>query len=344
MTVVASTIAGVQVTPPRAIAGGWTVRTALVVAGAVAAAVAFGRTTPAAWLAAGAVVGLACGSVFGRRGQKAGKLLLQGSVVLLGFTMDLPSVLRAGRDGAAFAAVTIAATLAGGYLVGQWLGIGQRVSTLISSGTAICGGSAIAAVGAAVRAVEAELAVALGAVFVLNAVALYVFPPVGTALGLTQVQFGTWAGVAIHDVSAVVAASARYGDEAMRVATAVKLSRTLWILPVAAVAAYLCRDRGTTADGGGAATPARKATAAVPWFIGVFLLASAGRTLVPAIGNVAPTIATVAKAGLAMTLFLVGTSLSVQCLRTVGWRPLVQAAVLWASISGASLAAVVVMW
>ncbi|HLL89827.1 MAG TPA: putative sulfate exporter family transporter, partial [Tepidisphaeraceae bacterium] len=169
-------------------------------------------------------------------------------------------------------------------------------------------------------------------------------PPVGTALGLTQVQFGTWAGVAIHDVSAVVAASARYGDEAMRVATAVKLSRTLWILPVAAVAAYLCRDRGTTADGGGAATPARKATAAVPWFIGVFLLASAGRTLVPAIGNVAPTIATVAKAGLAMTLFLVGTSLSVQCLRTVGWRPLVQAAVLWASISGASLAAVVVMW
>lgn len=245
---------------------------------------------------------------------------------MLGFGMDLPTVLRAGSQGALFAAVTISGTLLLGWWLGRRLSIGARASALISAGTAICGGSAIAAVGSVIGAEEGELSVAMGTVFILNAVALSVFPALGHALGLSQTQFGTWAGVAVHDISSVVGAAATYGASALQVATAVKLSRALWILPLSLAAAYAFRQQ----TGGRSAVK-------VPWFIGFFLLASVARSSAPAVAAAAPVLARAATVGLTLTLFLIGAGLSAQTLRSVGWRPLLQGVLLWLFITVASL-------
>jgi len=189
--------------------------------------------SPPLALALGAILALTHENPFAHLGKKVSAKLLQVCVVFLGFGMDLPVVLRTGLQGAGFAAATIAMTLGLGWALGKRLGIDRKVSALISAGTAICGGSAIAAVGSVIGVAESEISVAMGTVFILNAVGLYAFPVVGHALGLTQVQFGTWAGIAIHDISSVVGASAHYGLDALQTATAVKLSRALWIIPVA---------------------------------------------------------------------------------------------------------------
>lgn len=284
-------------------------------------------------LTLGIALALVVENPFRARGTKVSGMLLRSGVVLLGFGMDLPQVLRVGVNGAWMAALTIAATLAGGLLLGRWLRIGRRTSALISVGTAICGGSAIAALATVIAAVEGEIAIALGTVFLLNAAALYLFPWLGEMLSLDPSQFGVWAGVAIHDLSSVVGASSRFGLDALQMATAVKLSRTLWIVPVALAASYwLRRQQAESTVGDGQKTKVR-----FPWFILLFLLASLSRSLLPMVAETAPHLTTIARALLAAALFVIGAGISPKALRQVGWRPLAQGALLWLFISATSL-------
>lgn len=294
--------------------------------------------SPPVALALGAILALTHENPFARLGKALSGRLLQICVVLLGFGMDLPVVLKAGANGAGFAALTIVTTLALGWWLGKVLGILPKTSALISAGTAICGGSAIAAVGSVIGVAEGEITVAMGTVFILNAVALYLFPVLGHAFHLSQAQFGTWAGVAIHDISSVVGAASRYGLISLQTATAVKLSRALWIIPVAFGAAYAFQpgmDRD--ASSGNEIAPAQKPRISMPWFVGFFLLASVLRSYVPGVAYLAPALSRTATLGLTLTLFLIGAGLSAQTLRKVGWRPLLQGVVLWVFISVASL-------
>ena len=293
--------------------------------------------SPPLALTLGATLALTHENPFAHLGKVVSSRLLQVCVVLLGFGMDLPMVLKAGANGAGFAALTIATTLALGWWLGRMLGILPKTSALISAGTAICGGSAIAAVGSVIGVAEGEITVAMGTVFILNAVALYLFPLIGHTLHLSQVQFGTWAGVAIHDISSVVGAASRYGLTALQTATAVKLSRALWIIPVAFGAAYTFRPRLNEAAGQGDTAPAEKPKVKVPWFVGFFLLASVLRSYVPGVAAAAPALSHTATIGLTLTLFLIGAGLSARTLRSIGWRPLLQGVVLWVFISVASL-------
>lgn len=285
-------------------------------------------------LAMGLALALTLGNPFREGTGKLVKPLLQTSVVLLGFGMDLPAVLTVGAHGVVLAAATIGLTLALAAVLGRLLAVDPTASTLIGSGTAICGGSAIAAVGGVLDAKHGPMTVALGTIFILNAVALYVFPPIGHLFGLTQEQFGTWAGIAIHDVSSVVAAGDAYGPHALEVATAVKLSRTLWIVPVSLFAGYLHRRHQARTSS--SATPGRR-SAPFPWFICLFLGASLARTFVPALATAAPDLVLIAKAGLTVVLFLIGAGMSLPMLRQTGWRPLAQGALLWLFISTLSL-------
>jgi uncharacterized integral membrane protein (TIGR00698 family) len=289
--------------------------------------------SPPLALALGAILALTHENPFAHLGKKVSAKLLQVCVVFLGFGMDLPVVLRTGFEGAGLAAVTIATTLGLGWILGKQFGINSKVSALISAGTAICGGSAIAAVGSVIAVGESEISVAMGTIFILNAAALYLFPAIGHLLGLSQVQFGTWAGIAIHDISSVVGASARYGLDALQTATAVKLSRALWIIPVSLAAAAIFRPR----EAGRQTATHRQHKVQVPWFIGFFLLASVARSFVPGMSGVAPALGHVATTGLTLTLFLIGAGLSTKTLRAVGWRPFLQGVLLWLFISVVSL-------
>ncbi|HVA62821.1 MAG TPA: putative sulfate exporter family transporter [Terriglobales bacterium] len=288
--------------------------------------------SPGLALVLGMLLALTLENPFLRHSRPAARWLLQASVVLLGFGMNLGAVARAGERGLVLAFLTITGTFLLGALLARWLRIPARTSALISAGTAICGGSAIAAVSVVVDAAEAEMSVAMGCVFLLNAVALFAFPRLGHLLGLNQVQFGTWAGMAIHDISSVVGAASQYGLVALQTATAVKLSRALWIVPVALLAGW------KFAPAGEAQKAARKIQ--VPWFIGLFLLASLARTLVAPLAAAGPTLSRLAVIGLTLTLFLIGAGLSRATLRAVGVRPMVQALLLWLAIGAGSLAAV----
>ena len=258
--------------------------------------------------------------------------LLKISVVLLGFGMNLGAVYEAGKDGVLFTIVTIFGTLALGFGVGKMLVVKAKTSALISSGTAICGGSAIAAVGPAIDAESDDMSIALGTVFVLNSVALFTFPIIGHAIDLSQNQFGVWAAIAIHDTSSVVGAAGTYGSEALAVATTVKLARALWIAPVALLFAYLFRDR----------VNGKKVKVAIPWFIFLFVAATAIRTFAPVwiFPSLWDSLVNLARAGMVVTLFLIGASLSPEMLRSVGFRPLIQGVLLWVVISAVSLWAV----
>ena len=298
--------------------------------------------SPPTALVAGILFALLIGHPFAHWNHKISKWLLQICVVLLGFGMNLPEVLRLGLNGSVFAAATIVATLLLGWWVGRRLALDEKTTALISVGTAICGGSAIAAVSSVIAASEAEIAVSIGTIFLLNAVALYVFPLAGHLLHLSQAQFGLWAGVAIHDISSVVGAGISYGPDALATATAVKLSRTLWIVPLTlAIALGLGRRQPSTrnvASDGPRRTP--KVKIAVPWFIGFFLLASLLRSYVPAISNWSPQLSEIARRGMILVLFLIGTSLSLRALRVVGWRTVTTGLTLWLFISAASLLAI----
>lgn len=240
--------------------------------------------------------------------------------------MNLQKVVEAGRTGLAFTIATIFGTLLLGFLIGRSMRVNKTTSHLISSGTAICGGSAIAAVGPVLDATDEEMSVALGTVFILNSIALFVFPSIGHALSMTQNQFGIWAAIAIHDTSSVVGAAARYGTEALQIATTVKLTRALWIVPVTIVTALAFRKKS--------------ARIAVPWFILWFVVASVVRTYTPAPAALWNTTTTLAKLGLTVTLFLIGCGLSRKSLAAVGARPLILGVLLWVVIASVSLYAV----
>ncbi|GAB3566513.1 putative sulfate exporter family transporter [Spirosoma luteolum] len=252
--------------------------------------------------------------------------LLQASVVGLGFGMNAHSALAAGRTGLALTVASIAGTLTAGIVLGRLLRLDRVTGFLIAAGTAICGGSAIAALTPVTRATPAQSSVALGTVFSLNALALILFPLLGQWLHLTPQQFGLWCALAIHDTSSVVGAAARFGPEALQLATTVKLARALWIIPIALGTA--------TAFGSG------RSGVHMPWFIGLFILAMLLHTYVPALAPLAQGGVVLAKAGLTLTLFLIGTTLTADRLRAVGWRPLAQGIGLWALISAGSLYAI----
>lgn len=289
-------------------------------------------SSPPIALALGLVVAFTIGNPFPVIEGKVTKYLLQASVVLLGFGMNLSTVYKAGRDGIAFTIATIFGTLVLGYFVGKLLKVSSKTSTLISSGTAICGGSAIAAVAPAINAENDEITVSLGTVFVLNSIALFVFPIIGHAIGLTPNQFGIWAAIAIHDTSSVIGAATAFGQDSLIIATTVKLARALWIAPLALMFAYLYRDKAS----------GKRANIAIPWFILLFLAATAIRTYAPA--TMPPSLfdsaVNLAKAGLTVTLFFIGASLSRDTLKKFGYWALLQGAILWLVISVVSLFAV----
>jgi uncharacterized membrane protein YadS len=306
--------------------------------------------TPPIALAMGAVLAIAIGNPFPKVTKKSGKLLLQICVVMLGFSMDLPSMLRAGSTGFILAAIGIVVALGAGYLLGRLLGVNRMTGALISTGTAICGGSAIAAMGATLESSETDITVAMGTVFLLNGVALYLFPIIGGLLGLTQHQFGTWAGLGIHDVSSAVGAGAAYGLGALQTATAVKLSRALWIVPVVLVMAWAYHrgtrklavanaDFGFTPEAGTDESPAapKRAKIQIPWFIALFILAGLARTFIPIVGDVAEPLTRIATIGFTVTLFLVGAQLSRKTLRSVGVPAMALGVGLWLIIGGGAL-------
>jgi len=288
--------------------------------------------SPPVALALGLLLAFTIGNPFPQVTGKPTKLLLQGSVIFLGFGMNIEAVFKAGRDGILFTIVTIFGTLILGYLVGKFLKVNEKTSNLISSGTAICGGSAIAAVGPAIDAGTEEMSVSLGTVFVLNSIALILFPIIGHMLDLSQTQFGVWAAIAIHDTSSVVGAAQTYGPDALAIATTVKLARALWIAPVALMFAFLYRKSDKE----------RKTKVAMPWFIFLFLGATLIRTYAPSaiLPSIFDSLVNLAKAGMTVTLFLIGVSLSRKTLRAVGVRPLLQGVLLWIVISVVSLFAV----
>lgn len=287
--------------------------------------------SPALGLGAGAVLGLTVGNPFAARSARASKWLLKACVVGLGFGLSLPAVLEVGRTGVGVTALAIAFALGLGMLLARLLRVEPTTGALISGGTAICGGSAIAALGPAIGAGAEAMGISLATVFILNGVALYVFPAIGHVLDLTQHQFALWAAVAIHDTSSVVGAAASYGSEALAEATVIKLTRALWIVPLALGAAWW---RRRTAPG--------HVRVEVPWFIGLFAAASGVVALFPGGQQIYGAIVAVARQGLVLTLFLIGAGLSRQTLRSVGARPLVQGVLLWLAVGGVSLAAVLV--
>ena len=283
---------------------------------------ASGFVSPPVALAMGLVFGLAFPHPYDLEAKKFSRFLLQASVVGLGFGMDLHEVLKAGRSGFVYTMLGISFALLAGMGLGALLRVQRVPAFLISAGTAICGGSAIAAVGPITEASDQEMAVALGTVFVLNSVALLIFPAIGGALKLTQSQFGLWAALAIHDTSSVVGAAAKYGAEALAIATTVKLARALWIVPLSIGTAVV---RGV------------KAKIQWPWFIGLFCLAAVCNTYFPAGAHVYSIAVKVAKIGLTATLFLIGSGISAATIRQVGYRALLQGILLWLLVSVGSL-------
>ena len=277
----------------------------------------------------GLLFALLFGQAYPKFNKKVSKKLLQYSVVGLGFGMNLQASLQSGKEGMAFTIVSVVGTMLIGWLIGRkLLKVERDTSYLISSGTAICGGSAIAAVGPVLKAKDTEMSVALGTVFILNAIALFVFPIIGHALDMTQQQFGMWAAIAIHDTSSVVGAGAAYGEEALQVATTIKLTRALWIIPLALATSFIFKSKGQKIS--------------IPWFILFFVLAMIFNTYVLSTTEVGTTIGhyinDFARKSLTITLFFIGASLSRDVLKSVGVKPLIQGVLLWIIISLSTLA------
>ena len=285
-----------------------------------------GWVTPPVALFTGLAFALLCGQAYPKFNKKVSKKLLQYSVIGLGFGMNLHASLASGKEGMLFTIISVIGTMLIGMFIGmKILKVNRDTAYLISSGTAICGGSAIAAVGPVIKAKESDMSVALATIFVLNAIALFIFPAIGEWLGLTQQQFGTWAAIAIHDTSSVVGAGAAYGEEALQVATTIKLTRALWIIPLALVTSVIFRNSSNKIS--------------IPWFILWFVVAILLNTYVlDGVPQVGKAIAGVARKGLIITMFFIGASLSTDVLKAVGIKPLIQGVLLWTVISLGSLA------
>ena len=243
--------------------------------------------------------------------------------------MNVTSALKAGSQGILFTVVSIISTLLIGFFAGKFLKLEKKTSFLIAAGTAICGGSAIAAISPVIKAEEKQISVALGTIFILNSIALVLFPVIGHALNLSQTQFGLWCAIAIHDTSSVVGAASKYGTQALEIATTVKLARALWIIPVAFLSTLIFKNKGGKIK--------------IPYFIGLFILAMVINSYVPFVQQYSYYLTAIAKAGLTLTLFLIGCGLSRKVLLSVGLKPLIQGVVLWIIISAASLWAVIVL-
>ncbi|HTB31746.1 MAG TPA: putative sulfate exporter family transporter [Bacteroidia bacterium] len=282
--------------------------------------------TPPIALLIGLILAQTTGHPYRQYNHKATQILLQVSVVGLGFGMNCITAINAGKEGIIFSAISILTTLLLGYGLGRLFKIDPKTSHLISSGTAICGGSAIAAISKVLNTEEKQTSVALGTVFILNSIALFIFPLIGHALNLSQHQFGIWAAIAIHDTSSVVGASSKYGAEALQTATTVKLVRALWIVPLAIATSIIFRQR-----------PAK---VKIPFFIIYFIIAMIVGTYVPFIAPAIPYLTMAAKAGLTLTLFLIGAGSSYTMLKSVGYKPLLQGVILWIFISVTALWAV----
>ena len=297
------------------------------VLGLLAAASSF--ASPPVALAMGLAFGLIFRHPFEKESARLSRWLLQISVVGLGFGMDLHEVIRAGRRGFVYTLLSIGFAMMAGMLLGALLRVQKTAAYLISTGTAICGGSAIAAVGPITGATDEQMAVSLGTVFVLNAVALLIFPAIGVLLKLTQTQFGLWAALAIHDTSSVVGAAAKYGSEALQVGTTVKLARALWIVPLSL---------------GTAVIKGAKAKVQWPWFIGWFCLAAVCNTYLPSGAALYSALSRLARIGLTVTLYLIGSGISIATLKQVGHRPLLQGVLLWLMVCVASLWLIYIGW
>jgi uncharacterized integral membrane protein (TIGR00698 family) len=258
--------------------------------------------------------------------HKAITFLLQFSVVGLGFGMNASSAISAGKEGFLLTVLSIVSTLIFGLLLGKWLKTDKKTSHLISCGTAICGGSAIAAISPVIKSNENQTSIALGVIFILNSVALFVFPFIGHQLDMSQKDFGLWCAIAIHDTSSVVGAANKYGAEALEIATTVKLARALWIIPISILTAVIFKNKNSKIK--------------IPYFIGLFILAMLFNTYVPAMTIIAPSVVGVAKIGLTITLFLIGATLNSNALKSVGVRPLLQGIFLWVFIAGLGLASI----
>jgi uncharacterized integral membrane protein (TIGR00698 family) len=289
-------------------------------AGLIAAASSF--VSPPVALTLGLAFGLFFRHPYQAQSRDISKFLLQASVVGLGFGMDLHEVLRAGRNGFVYTLLSISFAMLTGMALGALFKVEKTSAFLISTGTAICGGSAIAAVGPVCDASDEQMAVSLATIFLLNSLALLLFPAIGAGLGLNQTQFGLWAALAIHDTSSVVGAAAKYGAVALAVGTTVKLARALWIVPITVATAVI---RGA------------KASIQWPWFIGLFCLAAVCNTYIAPRNPAYNLLTQLAKIGLTATLFLIGSGISTHTLKKVGPRPLLQGVALWAIISTASL-------
>lgn len=255
--------------------------------------------------------------------------LLQMSVVGLGFGMNAQEAWNAGKEGLMFTVFSILITLIFGFFLGKMLKVNVKTSYLISAGTAICGGSAIAAIAPVIKAKEKQISIALGTIFILNSLALFIFPFLGSFLDLSQSQFGIWSAIAIQDTSSVVGAASKYGEEALQIATTVKLTRALWIIPIALLSSWLFKSKGTKIS--------------IPYFIGLFVVAVLLNSYVPFVGMVSRYVVYISKIGLALTLFLIGSGLSKELLLSVGLKPIVQGTVLWLIISVIGLCAVLML-
>ena len=284
--------------------------------------------SPAVALLSGIIMALTIGNAYPQFAKKASKIALQVSVVGLGFGMNLHESLAAGKEGMLFTIISVTGVMIAGVLLGKLLKIGKKNAYLISSGTAICGGSAIAAVGPVIDADDDQMSVSLATIFLLNAIALFVFPAAGHALGLTQEQFGMWAAIAIHDTSSVVGAGAAYGEEALKIATTVKLTRALWIIRLALVSTLIFRSKGKKIS--------------IPWFILLFILAMVANTYLGLSETLCKSVVTISHKLLSMTLFLIGSGLSLAAIKKVGCRPLMLGVLLWFIISSVTLAAVMI--
>jgi uncharacterized integral membrane protein (TIGR00698 family) len=290
---------------------------------------ASGLISPPIALLVGLIYGFTVTHPFRVESKRLAKFLLQASVVALGFGMNLHEIVHAGRSGFLYTAVSITVAMLLGLGLGYLIQVGKKPAFLISAGTAICGGSAIAAVGPIAEANEEEMAIALGSVFILNSMALFLFPLIGSLLHMSQSQFGLWSALAIHDTSSVVGATAKFGSTALAVGTTIKLARALWIVPLSVVTAVTLKS---------------KARIQWPWFILVFCMAALLNTLLPAWNQAFRAINQFGKSGLTVTLFLIGTGLNRKMLKRVGLRPLVQGLTLWIIVGTSTLALILLNW
>ncbi|MEY8759250.1 YeiH family protein [Chryseobacterium tongliaoense] len=274
-------------------------------------------------LALGFMIAVLLGNPFEKYLHQYIHLLLQVSIVGLGFGLKLNEALNAGKTGLMLTVLSISTVMISGYFLGKLFKLDKQLSYLISVGTAICGGSAIAATSPIIKPSSKQISLALAIVFTLNSIALFIYPAIGHALQLSQEQFGLWCAIGIHDTSSVVGAAGKFGNEALKIATTVKLARALWIIPVSVITMFIFKNKESKIK--------------IPWFIGWFVLAILLNTYFPVFDLFSSSVTAVAKSGLNLTLFFIGSTLSLQTLKTIGVKPLAVAIILWVTISVGSL-------